>query len=243
VTTYEIKIVILMKKTAILLASFFITINTIVNGQLTHRPDSIQAFEKAKYLKEDLTVFLDKNVSYPNEAVVNNIEGDVVLSLIINKTGKSDSLIILTSPHLSLSTSSIIAFNRADEAWSPSKINGQPIDKKYKIIFRYRMPNSSFMPDYKNKVAEFCKKKKYDKALDVLEKAIGDNPYDFELFESRAGIKGIIGDSEGSGLDLKTSDNLKNEIMAVVNVYNRRPESPRTLTIIRTEIKAVEVHR
>ena len=80
-----------MKKTLILLISLFITINAVFYGQITQKPDSIQVFEKAKYLKEDLTAFLDKNVNYPGEAMMKNIEGDVVLSLIINKNGKSDN--------------------------------------------------------------------------------------------------------------------------------------------------------
>jgi hypothetical protein len=242
VTKHGIKIFILMKKTSILLISLFVTISSVVYGQTTQKSDSVQTFEKAKYLKEDLTAFLGRNVNYPDQALINNIEGDVVLSLIINKNGKSDSLTILKSPDLSLSTSSIIAFNRADEAWGPSKLNGNPVDRKYNIIFRYRISSGTVVPDSRGKAAELCKKNKYEKAIDVLDKAIRDSPYDYELFESRSEIKAIIGDSVGSKQDLITSNNIKNEVMSVVNIYNRKVESPIQKTIIRTEIRTVEVH-
>jgi hypothetical protein len=73
VTKHEIKIFILMKKTSILLISLFITTSSIVYGQTTQKSDSVKNFEKAKYLKEGLTAFLDKNVNYPNQALINNI--------------------------------------------------------------------------------------------------------------------------------------------------------------------------
>lgn len=207
-----------MKKTAILFAVLLLTFNTIVMSQTTQKPDSIQTVEKAKYLKEDLTKFLSKNVAYPNEAIRSNIQGDVVLSFTITKNGKLDSLTILKSPDFSFSTSTIVAFDRLYEQWSPSRINDRPVDKKYFIIIRFRIYINTQPPDNKSKTAVYIKKQKFEKALKLLNNAIKDNQYDFELFESRSQVKEILGDTEGSKQDQIASDNLNNEVMTVVDI-------------------------
>jgi outer membrane biosynthesis protein TonB len=74
-----------MKKFSILFVALSVMFNSVINGQTSFRSDSTQIVEKAKYLKEDLTGFLSKNVRYPNEALTNNIHGGVILAFTINK--------------------------------------------------------------------------------------------------------------------------------------------------------------
>jgi tetratricopeptide (TPR) repeat protein len=189
-----------------------------VNGQTIQRPDSTTNFVKARCLKEDLATFLQKNTKYPVSALQNNIEGDVILSFVIRKTGKLDSLLVISSPDMVLSQSAFESFNRIDNKWSPTVDNNVPIDKKYLIVFRYRM-SMNFKPvDYKRDADDYFKKQKFEKALKNYNKAIEDNQYDYESFVSRAKVKEKLGELEGSKQDYKTSKLLKNEIMTFVDV-------------------------
>ncbi len=198
----------------------------------------VQAFEKARYLKENMTRYLFKTVKYPEALLTKNIQGDVVLSLKITRNGKLDSLAILKSPDFSLSTSAIVAINSLEKEWSPTRINDSPVDRNYLIIFRYRIYLETQPADFKTKAVEYFKEQKYEKALKLFNKAIKDNQYDFELFEYRSKIKETLGDSEGSKQDYITSINFKNEVMSIVNVYAR---GVRTIRTIRTETRIVTV--
>jgi Gram-negative bacterial TonB protein C-terminal len=227
-----------MNKSVILLISIFILWHAHVEAQKTRSSDSTQTFEKAKYLKGDLTEFLSKNVKYPDEAYLNKIEGDVIFSFVINKAGRLDNLSLVKSPDLILSTNSISAFNLIDGQWSPSLIDGRPADKRYSLIFRYRVYINSQPPDYKKTAEKNAKKQKFEKALKLYDSAIKDNKYDFILFESRARIKEILGDTEGARQDQLLSENLKKEVMAVVNI-NAVGITRRTVTIEKVRVNNI----
>lgn len=227
-----------MKKTVFLFVVLFSALNIIVNCQTTQKSDSVQTFEKAKYLKENLTRYLSKVVKYLEAALTKNIQGDVIISLIITRDGKSDSLSIAESEDFSLSTSAIVAINSLEEQWSPTRINGNPVSRKYLIIFRYRIYIDIIPADYKTKAVEYYNEQKYEKALKLFNKAIKDNQYDFELFEYRSKIKENLGDSEGSKQDYLISIKLKNEILSLVNVYARGVRNIRT---VRTETRIVTI--
>lgn len=194
----------------------FSCFSLIVNSQSIQYP--VSTSEKARYLSDDLTIVLSNNVAYPKEAFMENKLGDVILSFIINKEGKMDSLTVSSSPDFSLSTSSIVSFDIIENNWSPAKIDSIPIDKKYLIVFRYRIYINSSPTNYKAKAKECFEKENYQKSLKAYNKAIKDNQYDFELFELRSNIKELMGDSKGAAIDSLNSTLLKNEIMAVINI-------------------------
>ena len=189
-----------------------------VNGQTIQKPDSTSTIVKAEFLKENLTTFLHKNTKYPGSALQNNIEGDVILSFVIRKDGKLDSLLAISSPDMVLSRSAFESFKLTDGKWSPTVDDNGPIDKKYLIVFRYRMSMNIGPTDYKADADGYFKKQKFEKALKNYNRAIEDNQYDAEAFESRAKVKEKLGELEGSKQDYKTSQLLKNEIMTYVDV-------------------------
>ena len=207
-----------MRKTIILFVTVFLTFSTLVNSQTIQESDSISNFEKAIYLKEDLAKYFQQNVRYPIEALKKKVQGDVILSFVINRDGTLDSLALISSPDLLLSTSTIDAFDTLDGEWSASKMNENPFDKKYLIVFRYRFYMESVPQTNRSRAGKYFEKEKYDKALSFYSKAIEDNKYDFELFESRSRIKKTLGDIDGSKQDLKTSIILDSEIMLVIDM-------------------------
>lgn len=228
-----------MKKITLLFVITFLTFNLFVSSQTIQKADSISSVEKAKYLKEDLAKLLSKNINYPLDALKNNIDGDVVFSFIINKNGEVDSLTMRSSPDVILSSSALVALNLLDKKWSPAKINYVPIDKKYLIVFRYRMYLNTQPSDYKHDALGYLNKQKYDKALKIYNKAIKDNQYDFELLELRSQIKGLLGDVEGSKQDLQTSTRLHNDIMSVINVLARGETRVSTRVIKATSTRVI----
>lgn len=206
-----------MRKSFLFL-TLFIFLNIALCAQTTNNVVKSVEVENAAYLHGDLTKSLESFIKYPLEALENNIAGDMILSVIINKRGEVDSLNIVNSPDMLLSTASILAFSQLKDDWSPCKINGIPVDKKYLIVFRYRMFKDAQPPKYKERADNLLKKQKYTKALKLYDKAIDENQYNYELFESRAKVKEALADLDGSRTDLIESEKLKNEIISVVNI-------------------------
>ena len=209
----------MIRKTILIITPLLI-ICWIAESQTNQKSDSIIPYERARYLKGDPNRFITDNTVYPKEGITNKIEGDVVISFIIRKNGTLDSLVKVSSPDITLSVNSIIVANSIDKAgWSPAKINNLPIDKKYYMVFRYRIFLNSRPYDYKGKAKEFFENQKYEKALKLYDRWIKDNQYNFESFEARSKVKAILGDSEGAKKDQLISLQLKDEMMSVVNVY------------------------
>lgn len=208
-----------MKKSLFLSVFLLLIAAVIANSQTTPATQKAAVNQKARYLKEDLKAFLTRNTLYPREGLSNNIEGDVVLSFVINKEGRMDSLTIENSADNSLAVSAVTAFTKvSDHEWSPARVNDQPVDQKYKVVFRFRQFFDTEPYDYKAQAWRLFDKEKYEKALKVYNEGIEDNQYDVAMFEERSRVKKILGDTEGSQLDHAIAAALKEEIMTVVNI-------------------------
>ena len=89
--------------------------------------------------------------------------------------------------------------------------------KKYFVAFRFRLYKNSLPPDYSKKAEKFIEKQKYDKALKIFNKAIKENQFDYNLFEKRSKINGLLGNNEGEMDDLQESKRLQNEVLSIVD--------------------------
>jgi len=207
-----------MKKTTILLIATSLLFTLSTKSQNISESSSSSIIENAKYLNGDLTELLSSKVRYPKEGAMNNIQGDVIVSFVISKNGTLDSLVISLSPDISLSTASILSMNFLEDKWSPCIMGNDPIDKKYCIVFRYRMYLDAKPPSNENTAVKAFEKQKFEKSLKLYNKAIKDNQYDSKLYDSRSIVKEIIGDHEGAKQDQLTSFQLKNEVIAIINV-------------------------
>ena len=207
-----------MSKFPILFFTTFLFLNTEVISQISQEPDTILTIENAKYLNGDITKLLQSELKYPIEALKNSIEGDVIISFIINKHGKLEDLTILESPDIILSTCSLVSFDKIKNEWNPCKINGNSINKKYLLVFRYRIYLNTEPPEYKKKAGKFVDNQKYERALKYYNKAIKENSFDFELFESRSKIKELLEDTIGAKQDSIESVKIKNEIITFIDM-------------------------
>jgi hypothetical protein len=204
------------KPTIIVLSFLAIFMNS--RSQPIQKPDSIITYIKARYVKGNLSESLAINTRYPKEEMMNRIQGDVVLSFIINKNGKMGSLALESLPDISLLNSAKTAINSLDEEWEPTLINNAPVDKKYSIVFRFRTYVDSRPYDYKGQAKKLFEKQKYERALKLYNEGINDNKYDFELFEIRSKVKELLGDVEGARTDQSVSLKLKEEIMSIIDI-------------------------
>lgn len=227
-----------MKRKAILiilcLFAFFIS----VESQSTEKNKAVTV--QADYDKAAMGKILKGNVNYPEQAVTKNIQGDVIISCRINKEGKADSMAIVSTPGLVLSTSSIIILNALSEGWTPASIDNTPIDKSYNVVFRYRIYANSRPSDYKSLAAKAAGREKFEKALENYNKAIIENPYDFELFEARAKVRDLNGNAEGAEKDRQEALRIRDEILFFIDVTAFRM-SVTTTQVVSREIVAVPV--
>jgi hypothetical protein len=204
-----------MKQTII--AFIYLMFCLDLNSQTVPKPDS--SVVQAKYLKGDLTGFLSGQVKYDAEALRLNIYGDVLFSFTINKDGRLVNLNLQSSPDFGLTNSSMTAMKTIVEGWSPALINNVPADKKYLIVFRYRIYLNTTPRDYSREVNKLIEKGKYERALTLCREATASNMYDFSMVELRSQIKEKLGDIEGAKNDRQAALKLREEIITVVNVY------------------------
>lgn len=170
----------------------FLTMLAIV---IISMPCNSQSIQKAKYLKEDLDRYLLINTKYPDEAMMSNIQGDVVYSFTVNKIGRLENLALMNYPKELLLNSSRISMSSLSGEWKPAQIDGNPIDKKYQIVFRFRTYLDTEPYDFKGQSKKLVEKQKYEKALKTLDEGIEDNNYDYELYALRSKVKALLGDS------------------------------------------------
>jgi hypothetical protein len=207
-----------MKISSILLIVLFSFASLIGLGQNDQNSDSRVFNEKAMYVNGNLQKFLSTHVSYPKDAVNNNVEGDVVISFIVNQAGKTEGLTLVSSSDLSLSTNSMVAFNSIGKEWVPAKVNQLPVSKKYLLIFRYNLNPMPESNECTEKVKAELENKKYDKALKICNKAIEADQYNFQMIRMRSSVKELAGDPEGAKKDQLDADQLEDKLMAVVIV-------------------------
>ena len=207
-----------MRKSLALIVIALMTFNLAVKSQTIQKVESISTFEKAKYLNEYLANSLRNKTKYPQDAFTNNVQGDVMFSFVIHQNGELDSLLFVSSPNILLSQSTLIALKTMENKWKPASLNNVPINKKYFIVFRYRVYLNTEPDNFKGRADDLCAKKKYDRALKVYNQAIKDNRFDYSLLDSRSKVKELLGDIEGSKQDHNAAIKLNDDFMSFVNV-------------------------
>lgn len=217
--TFGIQIQGMIKKPAFAACLLLILCQAAISQEV-QKADSAANLAKAKFLKEEIVRFLSDKVKYDIEALKLNIQGDVIISFIIRKNGRLENPAVESSPDFSLSAGAMNAMKTIGEGWSPATINNVPADKKYLMVFRYRIFINTEPRDYKGQIIRLTGRGKYDKALTVCREAIEDNVYDFDLTDLRSEIKEKLGDTEGAKKDRDSVLKLKEDMIAVINVYS-----------------------
>lgn len=228
-----------MKNSTPLLLCVFLLISAVSHSQ-DSAPDTSQLSEKALKFKKELSDFLSKKAVYPEQSIERKKWGDVILSYELDQAGNLSQPLILKSPDLLLTSSSIVTMNYLGK-WNPEEIDFIPLGKEYHFVFRYRIYMNVMPVDNKARAVKLFNDAKYDKALKGFDKAISDNEYDHELYSFRARCKESLGDHEGAVLDHATAEKLRNEVMAVVDVITLGRATTTTVSVSGERIIAVPV--
>lgn len=93
--------------------------------------------------------FIYMNVTYPYEARVNQTEGTVVVSFIIEKDGKITNIKILRNPGDGLGEDVKRVIKAMPSNWQPAIIDGKPVRFKYALPVKYRWETPEETAKYK----------------------------------------------------------------------------------------------
>lgn len=104
--------------------------------------------EMPKYVGgvDSLMEFLKREVRYPEEAMENDVEGRVLVSFVIDATGKVGSVQIEKSVH-SFLDSEAIRVAESMPNWIPGKQRGKAVSVKYVLPIQFKLDNSAVVVD------------------------------------------------------------------------------------------------
>src|SRR5687767_1030450 len=81
---------------------------------------------------KDYQNYFAENISYPDEALNNNIQGTVYLDIIVGKTGEIKSVIVRKDPGHGLGEEAKRVVSEMPH-WSPGMQNGKPVNVRITI--------------------------------------------------------------------------------------------------------------
>jgi TonB family protein len=85
-----------------------------------------------------LQKFIISNVKYPEECRKNKIEGDIVVDFIVRKNGKIDEIKVSKSVNPELDKEAIRVVSLMPD-WVPGQLNGNSVDVKISIPFKFKL--------------------------------------------------------------------------------------------------------
>jgi TonB family protein len=97
--------------------------------------DSVDVKPKAEY---EINSFLAKVIRYPDEARERNIEGRVMVKIVINEDGSVSHPVILKSPHESLSEE-VMRVIGLMPAWAPGMKDGKPVKVYFTLPITFKL--------------------------------------------------------------------------------------------------------
>lgn len=80
---------------------------------------------------------LEKNVSYPKLAVLEKLEGQVVLNFVVDHHGQVSDISVIKSGGIMFDDSAISAVLKTN--WRPANQAGQPVNVSYALPFEFRI--------------------------------------------------------------------------------------------------------
>jgi len=85
---------------------------------------------------DELKAYIDTQLKYPSEAVVDKIEGTVILEFIVTKMGNIESIKIYKSVHPLLDEEAK-RLVKSMPKWSPGKNEGQDVNAQYVLPIKF----------------------------------------------------------------------------------------------------------
>ena len=103
----------------------------------------VNAEEMPTFQGGDLSKFrnwVQSNVRYPQIALENGIQGNVVIKFVVEKDGKLSNIQVLQSPDKTLSDAAVAVLQRSPK-WKPGKQRNKPVRVTYTLPISFRIQN------------------------------------------------------------------------------------------------------
>jgi tetratricopeptide (TPR) repeat protein len=151
------------------------------------------------------------------------VSGFAEVDFRLNNLGKLDSIDVITFPDLRLAKEIANVLVSTKELWTPTKLNGNNIEYKYKIIVEYKLIQGQNVPKnesaiLRDKAEKMFNKQKFNDALEAINNAIKLDPFDYRYYDLRSKIFLKIGDMEKKERDKETSIKLEKQIVGCIVV-------------------------
>ncbi len=110
--------------------------NETIESEIIEFPDVDASFPGGL---DSLTVFFQKHISYPVEAIDNKIQGTVLLSFMVDSAGKISSVRIQKSPSELLTTEAIRIIQSMPN-WIPATYKEKKCSSYYSMPINFTLP-------------------------------------------------------------------------------------------------------
>ena len=131
-----------------LLVTLLVLLSTLTLSAQTFEEDIfVTADEMPTFQGGDLSEFCNwvySNIKYPQEALENGIQGNVVVKFVVEKDGRLSNIQVLQSPDKSLSDAAIQVLQESPK-WEPGKQRNKPVRITYTlpISFKFNTPTTN----------------------------------------------------------------------------------------------------
>lgn len=88
----------------------------------------------------ELMKFINANLQYPAEAMVNNIQGRVVVKFVVSKTGKVGEVKVVRSKEPGLDKEAVRVVGTLPD-FIPGRMNGQAVNVWYTLPVTFKLPS------------------------------------------------------------------------------------------------------
>jgi len=177
---------------------------------------SQKSFKKATFKPGNTNLIL-ADLFTNLSGIQNKGTGTVVVSFTITSKGEVKGPHPVQFDTQKNAVNAILAVQKTTKNWTPTLINGSPVDYRYKIAYSFVPTNSTYELDVKM-ADKFAKKKHFKQALKYYNKAIKANKNEASLYLSRAEVKLALNDVEGLKSDFAICKKLEKEFLANVQL-------------------------
>ena len=164
----------------------------------------------------------------------NKGNGTVIVSFTLTSKGEVKGVHPVQFDTQKNAVNAILAVQKTTKNWTPTLVNGIPVNQKYKIAYNFIPANSTYELDVKM-ADKFAKKKQFKQALKYYNRAIKSNENEASLYLSRAEVKLALNDMEGLKKDFAKCKVLEKEFLANVQLGLVTSRSNEQLTYINKE--------
>lgn len=191
---------------------------------------SASAFgQESKNDHDEMNQFLAKEIKYPTELRRNQIKGMVVYQFSFNEDGFPISREVVSGdPALAASVDETLV--KLVENWDPEWLGKSPRTNNYLMSFNFQISKSKPVQGIHLGRYSATPTITTEKAIDTISKRIDSNPFDPQLYLSRAELYTEAGSALLAEKDLMLADFFKEKMLTEIVIvgYDTSPKSLRT---------------